>query len=314
MTRIDQLMTSDRPWMTGFGTETAMIFHEGFDLPHFAAFTLYDSESGRNALSRAATHALTAAQKAKTGLVVDAETWRANLPWGEMMGLGRDEIAAINAQAVTYTRMWRDTHETTSTPIAVNGVIGPMGDGYDAQTAPNKDAAFDVHGVQSRAFAAAGADLVSAITMTSSAEASGAARAAREAGLPHIISFTVETDGRLPSGETLADAIDSVEGEGTAPLFYGINCAHPEHFLAVLNTQQAQRIGMIRANASRLSHAELDVMETLDDGDPDEWGALSAGLVGSMPWLRLIGGCCGTDHRHLSCAAHWLGDGAPQAA
>ncbi len=314
MDRVDRLTTGDRPWMAGFGTETAMIFHEGFDLPHFAAFTLYECGPGRRALARAADHALSVAKSTKTGLVVDAETWRANTAWGEVMGLGRDEITAINAQAVTYTRIWRDSFETAETPIIVNGVIGPMGDGYNAEDAPTSETAFDVHTVQARAFAASGVDMVSAITMTSSAEAIGAAQAARQAELPHVISFTVETDGRLPSGEGLLDAIDAVEAERTEPLFYGINCAHPDHFSGILDGPQARRIGMIRANASRLSHAELDEMVTLDDGNPDEWGSLSAGLVHRMPWLRLIGGCCGTDHRHLGCVAHRLDDALQSVA
>ncbi len=308
MTRVDQLMKSSRPWMTGFGTETAMIFHEGLNLPYFAAFTLYQSAEGRDALNRAAEHALSVAHRAETGLVLDAETWRANLPWGNVMKLGREEIAALNAQAVTYARVWRDEHETDATPIAVCGVIGPMGDGYDASTAPSMDEAADAHNVQAQALAVAGVDLASAMTMTSSSEGAGASRAMRNAGLPHVISFTVETDGRLPSGEPLGEAIAAVEFEGTAPLFYGINCAHPSHFVDALDFPLSKRIGMIRANASRLSHEELDAMETLDDGDPDEWGQLSAGLVASMPWLRLIGGCCGTDHRHLACAASHFGD------
>ena len=314
MTRINHLMQSDRPWMAGFGTETAMIFHEGFDLPHFAAFTLYQSDAGRAALARAAERALTVAHQAQTGFVMDAETWRANLPWGSVMNMDEDAIAAANMQAVTFSREWRDRHETDGSPIAVNGVIGPMGDGYDAATAPQKDDATVAHSVQARALAAAGVDLASAITMTSSAEGAGVARAMKDADLPHVISFTVETDGKLPSGETLEAAIDAVESEGTEPLFYGINCAHPSHFEHVLNFPHSSRIGMVRANASRLSHAELDAMETLDDGDPLEWGALSAGLVAAMPWLRLIGGCCGTDHRHLSCAASCLGNGPEKAA
>ncbi|WP_216859404.1 homocysteine S-methyltransferase family protein [Sulfitobacter aestuariivivens] len=292
--------------MADFGIETAMIFHEGLDLPHFAAFTLYGRPEGRQALGRAAERSFAVAKEAGTGLVLDAETWRANLPWGAVMDLGRDEIAAINAQAVTYARMWRDQNETAQTPVAVNGVLGPLGDGYVPETAPDADEATMDYLTSARAIAVAGADLASAITMTSSAEATGAARAMRDAGLAHAICFTVETDGRLPSGETVGAAIDAVDAEQTEPLFYGINCAHPAHFADALDIPQARKIGMIRANASRLSHVELDAMDTLDAGDPEEWGQLCAGLAQMMPWLRLIGGCCGTDHRHLGCAARCL--------
>ena len=141
------------------------------------------------------------------------------------------------------------------------------------------------------------------------------ARAVLATGLPLVVSFTVETDGRLPSGEGLEEAISALdEATGGAPLFYGINCAHPTHFADALEMPQALKIGMIRANASRLSHEELDAMDTLDAGDPDEWGRLCAGLVDNLPGLRLVGGCCGTDHRHLGCAAHFIHGQADKAA
>jgi homocysteine S-methyltransferase len=119
-----------------------------------------------------------------------------------------------------------------------------------------------------------------------------------------VLSFTVETDGRLPVGSTLAQAISKVDAEtNRSPLFYMVNCAHPTHFSGVLHGPWVARIGGVRANASRMSHAELDVMTELDDGDPEEFGRLYRDLGQVLPGLRLIGGCCGSDHRHVGEAA-----------
>ena len=133
-------------------------------------------------------------------------------------------------------------------------------------------------------------------------EASGIARAAREAGMPVALSFTVETDGRLPTGQPLNEAIAQVDSEtGAYPAYYMINCAHPTHFDTVLapESEWINRIGGLRANASRMSHAELDEAEELDAGDPVELGQEYADLKRHLPNLTVLGGCCGTDHRHI---------------
>ena len=155
--------------------------------------------------------------------------------------------------------------------------------------------------------AEAGVDLVSAVTMTHTGEAIGIARAAVAAELPVVISFTVETDGRLPDGQTLCGAIAEVDAATDgAPLYFMVNCAHPDHFSSTLRGDWVGRIGGVRANASRMSHAELDAAEVLDEGDPEEFGALHAAFATLLPNLRVVGGCCGTDHRHVRCAAQHL--------
>src|SRR5262249_20740604 len=114
--------------------------------------------------------------------------------------------------------------------------------------------------------------------------------------------FTLETDGRLPSGDTLAQAIARVEQEsGEYPAYYMINCAHPTHFEHVLSSLGPlnKRVRGVRANASRQSHAELDVCTSLDSGNPAELGEQYAQLFEKLPALCVVGGCCGTDHRHV---------------
>lgn len=307
MSRLEKLMKADKPWIADAGLETVMIFLEGLDLPHFASFFLLDTHDGRAALTRYFDKFLPLAREGKTGLVLDTATWRANMGWAETMGLDAAAIREANLRAVAFARDYRTQSETEGLPILINGVVGPLGDGYVVGTALTAAEAEELHEFQIAVLAEAGVDLISAVTMTYPALAIGASRAAARHGLPHVVSFTVETDGCLPNGQTLLAAIAEVEAAtGGSPLFYMVNCAHPTHFQHVLNGAWIKRIGGIRANASRMSHAELDQATELDDGDPAEFGAHYRDLGAVLPNLRLIGGCCGSDHRHVGAASAHL--------
>ncbi|WP_295079006.1 homocysteine S-methyltransferase family protein [Tabrizicola sp.] len=307
MQRIDLLMTTRNPRPADAGLETAMIFHEGFDLPEFASFVLLNDAAGRTALDRWFKGFLDMARAGGTGFVLDTATWRANMGWAGALGLDEAGIRRVNTDAVAFARAFRDRHETTALPILVNGVIGPSGDGYRVDVTRAADEAARIHRPQIEALAAAGADLVTALTMTHVEEAVGIARTAQAAGLPHILSFTVEPDGDLPSGQGLQEALAEVEAAtGGSALFYMVNCAHPTHFAHRLEGPMRDRIGGLRANASRLSHAQLDAATELDDGNPVEFGADYAALAGLLPNLRLIGGCCRSDHRHVAAACSHL--------
>jgi homocysteine S-methyltransferase len=307
MNRVDQLMSATKPWPTDAGLETAMIFLENLELPNFAAFVLLQDAAGRAALTRWFAGFLPFARAAGTGFVLDTPTWRANMGWAAAMGLDATGLRRINAEAVAFARAFRDRHETTTMPIVINGVVGPSGDGYRIGTPLTVEAAAAVHRPQIEALAEAGVDMVTAVTMTHAAEAIGIARAAKATGLPHVLSFTVETDGHLASGQSLAAAIAEVDAATAASaLFFMVNCAHPTHFTAELRGPHAARVGGVRANASRLSHAELDEATELDDGDPTEFGTLYAGFPELLPNLRIIGGCCGSDHRHVGAACAHL--------
>jgi homocysteine S-methyltransferase len=307
MTRIDRLMAATKPWPADAGLETAMIFHEGFELPQFASFILLDDPKGRAALGRWFDGFVDLARRGGTGFVLDTATWRANMGWAGALGLDEAAIRRVNADAVAFAKTWRDRHETETLPILVNGVVGPSGDGYVVTAARTALEAEQLHWPQVQALAAAGADLVTAVTMNYAAEAIGVARAALRAGMPHVLSFTVETDGNLPSGQDLQEALAEVEAAtGGSALFYMVNCAHPSHFSHRLSGPMRDRIGGIRANASRLSHAELDAATELDDGDPQEFGTDYAEIRKLLPGLRIIGGCCGADHRHVASACAHL--------
>jgi S-methylmethionine-dependent homocysteine/selenocysteine methylase len=295
-------LTADRPFLTDGGLETTLVFHQGRDLPDFAAFPLIDSEEGREGLIDYYAPYLDLAERLGTGFVLDTPTWRANLDWGARLGYDAVGLAAVNRRAVEFVASLAAQRPALTT--IVNGVIGPRGDGYVVGSTMSAAEAAAYDGLQARAFADAGAQMISAITMTYADEAIGVTRAAAAVDLPAVISFTVETDGRLPSGQTLGEAIAQVDDAGHAPAYYMVNCAHPTHFWNEFEAEVPwlARVRGVRANASRLSHAELDEATELHRGDLDELGRLYAAL-GSRIDLRVVGGCCGTDHEHIATIA-----------
>lgn len=289
-------------FLTDGGLETTLVFHEGWDLPSFEAFVLLDSDRGRQALSSYLDRYVPMAIAAGAGFILESPTWRANPDWAEKLGYGREALARVNRDAIDFLIEIRARYETQTSPMVISGCIGPRGDGYDAGVAMSPEEAENYHAFQIGIFRDAGADLVSAFTMTNSNEALGVARAAKATGMPCVISFTLETDGRLPTGESLAQAIATVDAAtDEGPAYYMINCAHPTHFDHVLAAGGAwvNRLRGIRANSSRCSHAELDNSPELDMGDPIELGGQYADLRRRFPQLNVLGGCCGTDHRHV---------------
>jgi homocysteine S-methyltransferase len=293
---------SDRIFLTDGGIETTLIYHQGMELPHFAAFVLLDDDAGRAALRRYFEPYLRIARDAGLGIVLEAATWRASREWGDLLGYSPEALADVNHAAVALLAELRAEYATADSPVVLSGCIGPRGDGYQPESLMTARAAEDYHAEQIATFGTTDADLVTAITMTHTGEAIGIARAAEAHGLPSVISFTVETDGRLPSGETLREAIQTVDAEtGHAPAYYMVNCAHPTHADKTLidGAGWTARVRGLRANASTMSHAELDAAESLDIGDIDDLGARYAALREELPHLSVLGGCCGTDARHI---------------
>ena len=293
-----------RIYLTDGGFETSLIFHEGLDLPAFAACTRLDDAEGRAAMRRYFDGYLGIAETEKTGFVLDTATWRSGVHWAGAVGRDPQDMLRLSREAVQFALLIRERWANRVHPILVNGVVGPAGDGYRPEEMLDPGTAQTMHGPQIQIMAESGIDMVTAVTMTHPGEAIGIVRAAAAEGLPVVISFTTETDGRLPDGTDLGDAIRTVDAEtGATPHFYMVNCAHPDHFADALGGDWLARIGGVRANASRMSHAELDAAEELDDGDPEEFGRLHGLLSRRLPNLRVLGGCCGTDHRHVGCAA-----------
>ncbi len=288
-------------YVTDGGIETDLIFNRRIALREFAAFDLFRQPGGEVALRRYYAEYVSIAAQSGAGLVLESATWRASADWGERLGYSRSELAVANRKAIRLLEDIRDS--LVDLTVVISGCVGPRGDGYVPGRVMTASEAERYHLTQVETFAYTGADMVTAITMNYPDEAIGVARAARAAGMPAAISFTVETDGRLPTGQALREAIEQVD-EATAgyPAYYMLNCAHPEHFHGVLSRSErwTQRIRGLRANASRKSHAELNESAELDIGIPVELGTQYAMLKrGPLSQLSVVGGCCGTDHRHV---------------
>jgi S-methylmethionine-dependent homocysteine/selenocysteine methylase len=286
-------------FVTDGGLETTLIFHQGLDLPAFAAFVLLADEQGTEELRDYSAPYVELAREHGMGLVLESPTWRASPRWAAELGYDDAQLDELNRKAIALMEELREGAEGT---VVISGCIGPQDDGYSPDTVLSAAEAQEYHSTQIGTFADTAADMVCAVTMTYADEATGIARAARAAGVPVAISFTVETDGRLPSGQGLGEAIEQVDAEtDSGPAYYMINCAHPTHFEDVLDADAAWagRIRGLRANASTKSHAELDESDELDEGDPDDLGPRYAALRDRLPNLNVLGGCCGTDHRHV---------------
>jgi len=305
-TRIAQLLGT-HTFLTDGGLETDLIFNRGIDLPCFASFDLLSTDWGQEALRDYYRAYLELARHHRAGFILESPTWRANRDWGEKLGYGAAQVDAVNRQAIAFLRELKALHWTgVESPLLISGNIGPRGDGYVVDQRMNAGQARAYHSAQMAAFAASEVDLVSAFTMNYVEEALGIVLAARDSDVPTVISFTVETDGLLPTGQRLGDAIAEVDAASDGyPLYYMINCAHPSHFERQLagDAKWLGRVRGVRGNASRCSHAELDAAQALDEGNPEEFAADYVRLQALLPQLRVFGGCCGTDLRHVASVA-----------
>ena len=291
---------SKAPFLTDGGIETTLMFREGHELPHFAAFDLLKHNAGYDALRKYFRGHASIAHELGYGFILESATWRASPDWGRRLDYSAASLEEANRRSIELLEEIRGEFEDESTRMVISGCLGPRGDGYNPCQRLSADEAQQYHATQANIFRDTAADMITAITMTHVEEAIGLARAADAAGLPVAISFTVETDGCLPTGQSLGDAIRQLDREtGNSVAYYMINCAHPTHFEDALDDMAAERIGGLRGNASKQSHAELDEAEELDEGNPEELGQDYKRLKGKMPNLNVLGGCCGTDERHV---------------
>lgn len=295
---------ADEVFLTDSGIETDLIFNGGWELPEFAAFVLLDDPAGYTALRDYFLRHVVVADTFGCGLILEAPTWRASRDWGARLGYSAAQLRGVNERAISLLADIRRAH--LSSPIVISGCIGPQSDTYEPGSRMTAEESEHYHRDQIDSLAATEADVVHAMTITYADEAIGITRAASHVALPVVISFTTETDGRLPDGTSLTDAIGAVDrATGSGPAYYGINCSHPTHFGRAFpaDAEGGRRIRSIRANASRKSHAELDESDTLDPGDSAELARLYRDLRVAHPQLTILGGCCGTDATHVAAIA-----------
>lgn len=288
-------------YLTDAGLETDLIFNHDIEIREFAAHTLLPDDATRDSMANYFRGFLQLAKDTDAGFIVDTQTWKAHRHWSSDLGESVEELEATNRASVEFIAALREEFAGNTKPIVLNAPIGPRGDAYAPEDLISAEDAEAYYVEQLGWLADTELDMVTALTFTQASEAIGLVRAALTTGFPAVVSFTVETDGRLPTGQPLGEAIDEVDSEtGDAAAYFMVNCAHPEHFSAVLETDGwARRIRGLRCNASRKSHEELDNSETLDDGNPQELGHQVADMVRQLPWINVIGGCCGSDLRHV---------------
>ena len=290
------------------GIETDLIFNHGIEIPEFAAHALLPDPRTREVMAGYMREYLSLAREMKAGFVLDSQTWKAHPHWANDLGATEDDLREANRNSIAFIDQLRDEFATNEKPIVLNGVIGPRGDAYAPVHEVAAHQAMEYHATQVGWLAETEVDMVTALTFTHSDEAIGVVRAAREVELPVVVSFTVETDGRLPTGQPLGEAITAVdEATDFGAAYFMLNCAHPDHFMHVLeDAEWARRLRGLRCNASCRSHAELDNSDTLDAGDPDELSEQYRAIRATMPWLNVFGGCCGSDLRHITKIARAL--------
>lgn len=306
MARTTLPQLGDQLFLTDSGLETTLIFQDGYELPCFASFPLLEDASGRERLADYYRAHAAIAQSVGAGFIFESVGWRANKDWGAQVGYDAEALARVNRDSIALMSEIRAEFDSPTTPTVLSGCVGPRGDAYDPAEMMDAEAAEAYHREQVSTYGATEADMVTALTLTYAAEAIGIVRAAVAVDVPVAIAFTVETDGTLPSGESLRDAINTVDdATGGVASYFMINCAHPSHFDGTLDDGAAwtQRLRGLRANSSRKSHAELDEATELDAGDPEDLAAEYARLRERLPKLTVLGGCCGTSEAHVQMIA-----------
>ncbi len=299
---------TNKLFLTDGGLETTLIFLEGYELPYFAAFHLLENELGIKSIKDYYRRYLKIAKDFNTGFILESPTWRANPDWIKKLGYPDSAISTVNKKAVQLIVELQKEFETEITDLVLSGCVGPRGDGYKINNAMTAEEAEHYHYSQIKAFSETSIHMISAITMNYAEESIGIVRAAATVNLPVVVSFTVEVDGKLPSGMSLSEAIAYIDKSvEIPPLYYMINCAHPTHFSEELkkgrNEQWTKRIKGIRCNSSCKSHAELDEATELDRGNIQDLAKENSLLKIEHNQLNIFGGCCGTDEEHISAIA-----------
>jgi S-methylmethionine-dependent homocysteine/selenocysteine methylase len=289
-------------FITSGGMETTLIYHEHIQLPCFASFNLLKDESGCEWMKNYLRRFVNIAKKYHIGYILQSATWRANPDWIKKLGYSDEDLNNFNRKSIEILEQIRNEYERENFPIVLNGCIGPRGDGYNPTLLMSPQQAQLYHSKQIQILSQTNADMITAFTLNYPEEAIGIVRAAKDVGMPIIISFTVETDGKLPTGQTLKEAIQIVDNAtDNGPAYYMINCAHPTHIehLCFPNEDWISRIRGIKGNASKKSHAQLNESKELDEGNPIEFGEDIRKLLYKLKHVNVLGGCCGTDDRHV---------------
>jgi S-methylmethionine-dependent homocysteine/selenocysteine methylase len=288
-------------YLTEGGVETEIMYKWGHKLPHFAMFTLLDKPEAMADMKSMFARALEVAATQKTGLVLSSLDYRASPDWAALLGISADGLRDVHFRTVAFMKEVAAPFVEKIPDLVFSGVIGPRGDAYGKGGGITEEEAEDYHTPQLKNLRDAGADMACALTFNNIPEAVGVARAAKAVGIPLGLYFTLNSKGTLGSGPTLKEAVESVEEitQG-APSYYGLNCSHPLEFMESLEDGDwLKRVRSIRPNAVRMEKVALCKLGHLEDGDPEELGQQMGDIRQKFPQMDILGGCCGTDERHL---------------
>lgn len=299
-----------RDMTTGVGIETWLQYVDGFELRHFCLFEILDDKRGVACLTDYHRKLVEAAIVHGFGVINEGLHYRASRDWGKLIGYSREGLEEINIRGIEFYKDFVREYDSPETPMIVGGMIGPRGDAYDTGHTLDAAEAEDYHSEQILTLKKAGADQITAATISSVEEAIGITRAAKATDIPAVISFFVKKGGNLSSGETLEEAITKVDAAtGNAPAYYMINCTHPDEFEPALTPGDwTQRLGGFMPNAVAMETLDLCKLGHLEDGDPEELGGQMADLARRFPHIHVWGGCCGTDGRHIGQIAQQVSD------
>jgi homocysteine S-methyltransferase len=242
-------------------------------------------------------------------LLMSTPTWRASRERIEAAGYAGVDV---NGDNVRFLDALRNRYGKYAEKVVICGLMSCRGDAYSPSAALNIDEALEFHTWQAAKLAEAGVDFLLAATLPALSEATGLALAFEATGQPYILSFVVRPEGTLLDGTPLKDAITAIDATvNPRPLAYLINCTHVSFARAALMHEcnssplVRQRIIGLLANTAALSPEDLNNSTNLVEEKPETFGQSVAGLHWELG-MKILGGCCGTDDRHIRCLAAQL--------
>ena len=289
-------------YLTEGGTETEILYKWGYELPEFAMFPLLDNAEADQCIRGIYRRYFDVAEAFETGLVILGHDYRASPDWARKLGYSLDGLAEMQHRTIDFLADMRSEYKGRVSDVYISGCIGPRGDAYGTGAEISESEAEDYHSVQLSTLRETDADMAIAATFNNIPEAIGVVRAAKNIGVPLGVSLTLTTESRLRSGPTLKQAVETIDEQTDgAAAWFGTNCSHPLEFEPAISETGVwtERLRYIRPNASRMEKIALCKLGHLEDGNPIELGQQMGDVAQRFPKMDILGGCCGTDERHL---------------
>lgn len=297
--RIIDIINKDDIIITDGGLETTLIYKYNIELPYFSCINLLKTDSGRNIIYNCLLNYVNISEKYNVNIIIETPTWRCSKKWSKLLNCENSDIEKINREAVNIVKSIKKNNKK----IIISGNIGPIDDGYVISNKLTIEELKEYHSEQIYILANENVDIISAFTINYVEEAIGITLVCKDINIPLVISFTLNIDGKLPSGMTLEDSIKYIDKyTNYYPMYYMINCAHPKHFISLFkdnNSDWIKRIKGIRSNASDKSHEELNNSKKLDIGNIVELSNYCKNIRKENKHINIFGGCCGTDENHV---------------